>query len=312
MGRSFIFCTGMGANNRLVGNMPAVAYLGHYTLNDDKTLDAAHWDIHSFASNKQLMRTGLVGPNGPVMAPSPTATKNNPNFKMSWSGLDAHEDFTVKIGALQYHWQKQSVIDPGDPERYECQGFLPGQWSQGFGYFTDDTASAPITYDDLAVSYSGEQYQSAGGVWTIPQGSRRGAGWTVNFYDHQQGRDYYYFPAFPAGDGTGLDDLGMFGLNCLHHSNLLVVVYGGHDYNKDGIISPLDGGHSWYGWLIRRAGKLDRLLYVENSYQITGAVDPFHGWPVDGNIICIAYLRGIYPQPDGMPMAVIEGGEPGR
>ena len=46
----------------------------------------------------------------------------------------------------------------------------------------------------------------------------------------------------------------------------------------------------WLLWLIVEE-KWVNAVYVENSYQILGGVDKYFGWPVNGNIICAAYLR---------------------
>ena len=251
--RYFVCNTFLGASvdasGKRTGSMPAVANLNHFTLAPNGVVADYYGEVHSYASNKQLSQVA-VGPNGPVYRPTPTTVNINPKWIMSWSITPDQSLLTITVGAIKYYWKLAG--DPNDPERYECQPFYQGQFSGGFGYFSDTLVSPKIT--SIEPDYAGEQLQSAGGIWHVTS-ERRGAGLSTYLYSKTSNPNILTFSQ-PANDGTNLRDLGSIAFNSIIHSNQMVAVYGGHDYNGDGQESILDGGHCYVAFMVNRGGKM--------------------------------------------------------
>lgn len=287
--RYLVFATALGRTNTGVGNLPAVASIGHLELQDGGKVAGAYWETHNWSDHKQLTTTGLKGPLGPVLRANPSRITYTPAYSMSWKANGTGYD--VSIGSIVYHWKPSQ--DPDDPDRLECSNFYPNQWSRGFAYFSTALVGPAVTFDQtsqdpnsIAYDYAGMQLVSSAGTWNP---TPTPAGISTYFFDNASKQVLRYGLVDPA-DGSGLKVGEQIGLNWSKHSSLWFCTYGGHDFNRDGVLNLADGGHACTGVLVKRAatGQYDRCLYVENSYQTD---------PNVGNIVAVAYLTGLYLPP---------------
>lgn len=263
------------------GGFNDLVVLGHYDFLDDRAVRMSlFWyngrknKLPSPTPKRQPNVTGATGEPGPIYIPcyegheqySGTWERRGNQLRLCFGGVvhewtvkDADTNLYVPSGPYRNATDATHVIDG-----------LTYSNTYGYAYLSPEVRrDRPLTRADLMPDYDGELYTY--------HRLLSGRDWQWKLQKEQMHLRLYR--SFAGGDVLGYSQssrrtnppsiaFSTLLLNYAPYTKLLMYHNGGHDFNRNGVFDEL--GHTMQLLGVHEGGKVDRIVFVEYTYQASG------------------------------------------
>lgn len=261
------------------GGFDDLVTIGHYDFLDDRTVRVWYLQYDgkrdAQATVTRVRNPDILGARaepGPIRIPKYTAVGQ---FRGSY--VFDGKRLRIRIGTVLHDWEVRDAASGllvlrgpytnAEDGSHVIEGLTHVEGS-GYGYFANQIAMpGRLTRENLLPVYDGE----------IDSLARRGEqllGW-------QHSRTQFHFDQYRAYGPDVLAHVTMdqklrppmyvFStvlLNYAPHSNLLLYHNGGHDFNRNAVFDDL--GHTIQMFGVYEGGKVEKMVFIEYSYQTRG------------------------------------------